>query len=99
MSTSAALLSNHEEFLSKTEEAFKTYDKDQSSTLNNQELKEILTSFASLFNTPLPDEEMVIELISLFDADQDGQLNLEEFRILIKELLEQANDSRLDLEY
>ncbi|CAG9335569.1 unnamed protein product [Blepharisma stoltei] len=66
---------------------FDSFDTDHSGNIERSELKEALGMISKDCGTPPPDDEMVNELIEALDEDQDGKLNLEEFKVMVEELL------------
>ena len=65
-------------------EAFSILDSDGSGSINQQELKDILSSFSRL-GEPIPDEEIDF-LIKEADIDGDGSISYDEFaKVMMKD--------------
>mmetsp|Transcript_36069 Transcript_36069/g.41654 ORF Transcript_36069/g.41654 Transcript_36069/m.41654 type:complete len:106 (-) Transcript_36069:10-327(-) len=83
-----AILEDDEKLTKAATKAFKGYDKDKSGKLDQSEVYDCLKTFTDQLTLPPPSEEQVKEFIENLDrGDTDGQLDVNEFKILMKCLL------------
>ena len=82
-----SLLENEHRFNKFTETTFKSVDKDDSGTITSEELYQILYQISSDIGANPPSREDIKEVIFHLDTDRSGELELSEFRTLIKDIL------------
>lgn len=71
-----------------TKSAFDAVDKDKSGYLEANELKEVMQNVANDIGTKAPTDEEVNDVLKELDTNQDGKISLDEFQVLIKQVLE-----------
>lgn len=59
-------------------------DTDNSGFIDKDELKEVMTSVAKDIGMPEPSDNDVDEVMQELDANGDGKISQDEFRVLIK---------------
>src|SRR5690349_11042252 len=70
-----------------TRTIFQHFDKDHSGHLDKKELKEALIMVSNDCGTIVPDDQVISELIEALDEDGNGFLDIDEFKVLVEELL------------
>jgi Ca2+-binding EF-hand superfamily protein len=68
--------------------AFESVDTDGSGYIEEAELKEVMTSVARDINMPEPSQEDVSKVLIELDSNRDGKVSQEEFKVLIRQVLE-----------
>ena len=68
--------------------AFEAVDTDRSGFIDEQELKTVMCSVAGDIGMDQPSDNDVREVLREIDANHDGKISLEEFKVLIKQVLE-----------
>jgi len=63
--------------------AFNEIDNDGNGFLDRDELKEVMMQVAEESGKDVPTEEEVNEVLKELDADNDGQISVKEFQVLI----------------
>ena len=74
-------------------ELFKIIDKNCNGFIDLSEMYDLMCQFADDINIPRPNLEEVKEIVDTFDMDGDEQISLEEFEILVREILDKMIDS------
>ena len=87
-----SLLDNEHRFNKFTETTFKSVDKDNSGTITSDELYDILYTISTDIGANPPSREDIKEVAFHLDTDRSGELELSEFRILIKDILRTMTD-------
>ena len=82
-----SLLDNEHRFNKFTEKSFSSVDKDNSGTINGEELYQILYTISTDIGASPPSREDVKEVVFHLDTDRSGEIDLSEFRTLIKDIL------------
>ena len=82
-----SLLENEHRFNKFTETTFNSLDKDNSGTITSEELYQVLYQISSDIGANPPSREDIKEVIFHLDTDRSGELELSEFRILMKDIL------------
>ena len=67
--------------------AFESADTDHSGTIDEEELGEILTKFATNFNREPPTKEEIKEVMKQINGDESDKITFNEFIFLIKDIL------------
>ena len=79
---------NDKELLEKiTEIAFNSVDTDKSKCINLQELKKVMAQISCDMGAEPPTEEDVKEVLKQLDINHDGELQVNEFELLIQNIL------------
>jgi Ca2+-binding EF-hand superfamily protein len=68
--------------------AFESVDTDGSGYIEEAELKVVMTSVARDINMPEPSQEDVSKVLIELDSNRDGKVSQEEFKVLIRQVLE-----------
>lgn len=71
-----------------TEAAFKAVDMDGSGFLERNELELVMENVAKDIGVDKPSKEEVDEVLAELDENGDGKLSIEEFQVLIEQVLE-----------
>ena len=81
------LLVSPERLRAVTKVLFDEVDKDKSGQIELPELRVAMHQIAYEANRPVPSEEDVIGVLQALDKDGSGSLNVEEFQVLITEVV------------
>ena len=68
--------------------AFDSVDTDHSGQIDVQELEKIMSQVATDIGNEPPSKEDVEEILKHLDTDKSGKIDFNEFKILIRDLLE-----------
>ena len=71
-----------------TQAAFDEVDADGNGYLDKDELKDVMKNVATDIVVDLPSEEEVADVLKELDENDDGQISVEEFEVLIRQVLE-----------
>lgn len=82
-----SILENEHKFNKFTETTFKMADKDNSGLINSEELYNILYVISLDIGANPPSKEDSKEILVHLDTDRSGKISLNEFKILIKDIL------------
>ncbi len=82
------ILYNEKKLNDVTRVAFDAIDVDKSGKIETKEIKEIMERIAVEMGTDRPTKEDVEAVIKNLDTDGSGTVEFEEFKILIKDILE-----------
>lgn len=82
------ILYNEKKLNDVTRVAFDAIDTDKSGKIDTSEIKEIMERIAVEMGTDRPTKEDVEAVIKNLDQDQSGTVEFEEFKVLIKDILE-----------
>ncbi|EGR31585.1 hypothetical protein IMG5_106370 [Ichthyophthirius multifiliis] len=77
-----------------TETAFKAVDIDGSGYLEKNELEQVMINVASDIGVEKPTKEEVDEVLKELDENGDGKLSMEEFQVLIEQVLEMMSNAQ-----
>ena len=83
-----SLLQNEHKFNKFTSTAFKMADKDNSGLINSEELYNILYTISTDIGANPPSKEDAKEIVVHLDTDRSGTISLDEFKTLIKDILQ-----------
>jgi calmodulin len=83
-----AILQDDAKLIEVARAAFESVDTDGSGYIEAAELKEVMTGVAGDIGMPPPSTEDVAEVMRELDANSDGKISLDEFKVLIKQVLE-----------
>mmetsp|Transcript_17480 Transcript_17480/g.19656 ORF Transcript_17480/g.19656 Transcript_17480/m.19656 type:complete len:102 (+) Transcript_17480:27-332(+) len=83
-----AVMNDEDMFNQTAFRAFSSVDVDGSGQLDKTEMKACLAAFNKDFDAPSPSDERVEQYISILDeGDGDGLVSLEEFKVLLKAMM------------
>ena len=68
--------------------AFDAVDGDRSGFIDEPELKSVMTSVAQDIGMDAPSDNDVRDVLRELDVNNDGKISLEEFKVLIRQVLE-----------
>ena len=68
--------------------AFESVDSDGSGFIEEQELKIVMSSVARDIGMPEPSDSDVVEVLRELDTNRDGKVSQDEFKVLIRQVLE-----------
>ena len=71
-----------------TKTSFDIVDIDKSGTIDEFELEKILAQISSDMGADPPTREDVKDVLKYLDTDKSGKIDFEEFKVLIKDVLE-----------
>jgi len=87
------ILYNDTKLTNVTRVAFDAIDSDKSGKIDTKEIKEIMERIAVEMGTDKPSDRDVDQVIKHLDTDGSGTIEFEEFKILIKDILESMLES------
>lgn len=73
--------------------AFQSVDTDGSGYIEEQELKIVMSGVARDIGMPEPSDSDVREVMRELDQNSDGKISQDEFKVLIRQVLELMKDS------
>jgi Ca2+-binding EF-hand superfamily protein len=82
------ILSNDQMFVEVAKVAFDSVDTDRSGQIDALELEKVMAQIASDMGAEAPSKEDVAEVLEHLDTDKSGKISFEEFKVLIKDVLE-----------
>ena len=68
--------------------AFDSVDVNHSGTIDSQELEKVMIQIATDMGAEAPTKDDVAEVLDHLDKDKSGQIDFNEFQILIRDVLE-----------
>jgi Ca2+-binding EF-hand superfamily protein len=83
-----AILADENKLKEVVKAAFESVDTDGSGFIDAPELKKVMSSVAGDIGMPEPSDNDVIEVMRELDANNDGKISEDEFKVLIKQVLE-----------
>ena len=83
-----AILSDHRRFNEIVQSSFNSVDVDLSGAIDKQELKNTMISLAGDIGMNKPSDSEVESLFKELDINGDGSISLDEFKVLIRGVLE-----------
>ena len=82
------ILSNEKKFAEVARVAFDSVDTDKSGQIDGGELEKVMVQIATDMGADPPTKEDVMEVLEHLDADKSGKISFEEFKVLIRDVLE-----------
>lgn len=82
------ILNNQKELRKLSKMGFAVVDTDRSGLISADELEELLNDISQKVGVPAPTKKDVKNILKSIDADGDGEITLDEFTILMKEMLQ-----------
>jgi Ca2+-binding EF-hand superfamily protein len=82
------ILNNDKKFTEVAKVAFDSVDTDKSGQIDGNELEKVMVQIAADMGADPPSKEDVMEVLEHLDADKSGKIDFEEFKVLIKDVLE-----------
>ena len=82
------ILSNEKKFAEVARVAFDSVDTDKSGQIDGTELEKVMVQIATDMGADPPTKEDVMEVLEHLDADKSGKISFEEFKVLIRDVLE-----------
>ena len=82
------ILSSDKKFKEVAKVAFDSVDVDHSGTIDSQELEKVMIQIATDMGAEAPSRDDVAEVLEHLDKDKSGQIDFNEFQILIRDVLE-----------
>jgi len=82
------ILSNDKKFTEVAKVAFDSVDTDKSGQIDAQELEKVMVQIATDMGADPPTKEDVMEVLEHLDSDKSGKISFEEFKVLIRDVLE-----------
>jgi Ca2+-binding EF-hand superfamily protein len=82
------ILNNEKKFTEVAKVAFDSVDTDKSGQIDAQELEKVMSQIASDMGADAPTKEDVNEVLQHLDADNSGKISFDEFKVLIRDVLE-----------
>jgi Ca2+-binding EF-hand superfamily protein len=82
------ILSNEKKFTEVAKVAFDSVDSDKSGQIDGTELEKVMVQIANDMGAEPPTKEDVVEVLDHLDADKSGKIDFEEFKVLIRDVLE-----------
>jgi Ca2+-binding EF-hand superfamily protein len=86
------ILGNEKKFNEVAKVAFDSVDTDKSGQIDGAELEKVMVQIAADMGADPPSKEDVMEVLEHLDADKSGKIDFEEFKVLIKDVLEAMLD-------
>ena len=83
-----AILDDAEQFNAITAAVFAQVDADGSGAIDRGELKNAMTLVASQAEIPPPEDSAIDEAMGALDTDQSGNIDIDEFKVLMRGILE-----------
>ena len=87
------ILSSDKKFTEVAKVAFDSVDVDKSGTIDATELEKVMVQIASDMGAEPPSKEDLQEVLEHLDTDKSGKIDFNEFKILIRDVLEAMLDS------
>jgi hypothetical protein len=82
------ILSNENLFLEVAKAAFDSVDSDGSGQIDSKELELAMAQIAGDMGAEAPSKDDVKEVLEHLDSDKSGKISFDEFRVLIRDVLE-----------
>ena len=68
--------------------AFDSVDSDKSGQIDASELEKVMAQIATDMGADPPSKEDVLEVLEHLDTDKSGKISFDEFKVLIRDVLE-----------
>jgi len=81
------ILQSEKKFTEVARVAFDSVDTDKSGQIDALELEKVMVQIATDMGAELPTKEDVIEVLAHLDTDKSGKISFEEFKVLIRDVL------------
>lgn len=82
------ILSNESKFNEVSKVAFDSVDTDKSGQIDASELEQVMIQMATDMGADPPTKEDVMQILDHLDEDKSGKVNFDEFKVLIRNVLE-----------
>ena len=82
------ILASDKKFNEVAKVAFDSVDTDKSGQIDAIELEKVMVQIATDMGADLPTKEDVMEVLEHLDTDNSGKISIDEFKVLIKDVLE-----------
>ncbi len=82
------ILSSEKLFIEVAKVAFDSVDTDRSGQIDANELEKVMAQIAADMGAEAPSKEDVAEVLDHLDTDKSGKISFEEFKVLIRDVLE-----------
>ena len=82
-----SIVENEEALNQIADRAFKNVDKDNNQSIDEYELEKIMAQISNDMGAEPPTKEDVKEVLDSLDTDRNGTINFDEFKALIKDIL------------
>jgi Ca2+-binding EF-hand superfamily protein len=82
------ILANEKKFTEVAKVAFDSVDTDKSGQIDGAELEKVMVQIATDMGAEAPTKEDVQEVLQHLDTDNSGKISFDEFKVLIKDVLE-----------
>jgi Ca2+-binding EF-hand superfamily protein len=82
------ILSSQKKFTEVAKAAFDSVDTDKSGQIDAAELEKVMAQIAGDMSADPPTKEDVMEVLEHLDTDKSGKISFEEFKVLIRDVLE-----------
>jgi len=86
------ILSSEKKFTEVARVAFDSVDTDKSGQIDAQELEKVMVQIATDMGADPPTKEDVMEVLEHLDEDKSGKIDFDEFKVLIRDVLEAMLD-------
>jgi Ca2+-binding EF-hand superfamily protein len=86
------ILANEKKFTEVAKVAFDSVDSDKSGQIDAQELEKVMAQIAGDMGADPPTKEDVLEVLEHLDSDNSGKISFDEFKVLIRDVLEAMLD-------
>ena len=82
------ILNNDKKFNEVAKVAFDSVDTDHSGEIDGTELEKVMVQIALDMGADPPTKEDVLEVLEHLDEDKSGKIDFDEFKVLIRDVLE-----------
>lgn len=82
------ILNNEKKFNDVAKVAFDSVDTDKSGQIDANELEKVMVQIANDMGAEPPTKEDVLEVLEHLDEDRSGKIDFDEFKVLIRDVLE-----------
>ena len=82
------ILASEKKFTEVAKVAFDSVDTDRSGQIDGSELEKVMIQIANDMGADPPTKEDVVEVLEHLDADHSGKIDFNEFKTLIRDVLE-----------
>ncbi len=97
MSSVQDILADVKKFEEVARAAFDSVDTDRSGEIDGKELGKIMNQLAKETNTVAPSAKEVQEVLEALDEDKSGKISYDEFKVLIREVLQHMAEDEEEL--